>query len=272
MIEPGIYTDLSNDQYHADPAISRSRIMTFRESPYKYWAEYENPEHLKLKPLMGKTEPLIFGNAFHTMMLEPDLFYDLFAVKPEGIDKRTIKGKKEYEEYLIAKGNRTELSMDKIYLLHLMREAIEKHPEALALIQGAQYESSYFWRDANTGLMCKCRPDILHGNMIVDLKTIQSASSRYYQREMVERGYHIQAAMIREGVYQNTGVDIPNVVNICIEKVYPYEIGIKIISESALEAGKKAFFETLIDLNSRMRDNIFPSYQTEFVELPAWAL
>ena len=33
-----------------------------------------------------------------------------------------------------------------------------------------KYEQSFFWQDPATGLLLKARPDILHEDMIVDLK------------------------------------------------------------------------------------------------------
>ncbi len=153
-----------------------------------------------------------------------------------------------------------------------MANAIVNHPHALDLIVDAKYEQSYFWKDPESGLMVKARPDILHLNMIVDLKTIACADSRPYQRAMVDSGYHIQAALVREGIYQLTGKDIPNCINLCIEKVYPWSIGIKIISEAALDEGRKEFKEILMDMRNAFDNNYFPDYEIETVELPRWAM
>ena len=118
--------------------------------------------------------------------------------------------------------------------------------------------------------MIKVRPDILHSNMIIDLKTCQSAVTRRYLFSMLEHGYHIQGAMIREGLNKLRGFDIPNVINICIEKTYPYSIGIKIISEKALEAGKAEFKALLVALKHAIRYNEFSDLDIETIELPEW--
>lgn len=156
-------------------------------------------------------------------------------------------------------------------LIRDMHIALKSHKEAWELIQGAVYEQSYFWEDEHTGIMCKARPDILHDNMIVDLKTCASADSHTFQKTMYMSGYHIQGAMIREGVKQLTSKDIPNVINICIEKTYPYSIGIKIISETALEAGHMKFKQTILDIKNSKAYNQWSDYETEIVELPKWA-
>jgi hypothetical protein len=81
----------------------------------------------------------------------------------------------------------------------------------------------------------------------------------------------VQGAMIREGVKQLTGNDIPTVVNICIEKTYPYAIGIKIISQSALDAGHMKFKNSLLDMKNCMAENKWQSYEPEEVDLPVWS-
>jgi exodeoxyribonuclease VIII len=270
MIEPGMYPHLSNEDYHSDSAISRSGIMTYLDSPYKYWAHYINTNREKKEV----TQSMILGSAFHTFVLEPDKFYRQYVIEPEKVLLKNV-GREAYEDYklkleIMKTDRRILISNSEWDLLCIMHQALEKHSEAWDLIQGAQYEQSYFWQDKESGLMVKCRPDILHNNIIVDLKTIASASSRYYQRRMYESGYHIQGAMIREGIRETTGKDIPNVINVCIEKVYPFEIGIKIISEKALDEGRRKFKAVSLDINHSIVNNTWESYQPETVDLPGW--
>lgn len=272
MIKPGIYPDLSNECYHADPAISRSQIMTYLDSPYKYWSHYVRPD----APIKKQTDAMIFGSAFHTFILEPDKFVQEYAVKPA---QKYLKydGELAYRAYKNAceeleKSSKIILNPEELNLLAQMNDAILDHPQAFDLIQGATYESSYFWEDEHSGLLCKAKPDILHTNMIVDLKTCTNASPRAFQLDMASYGNYIQGAMVREGVKQLTGVDIPTVINICIEKTYPYAIGIYIIDEAALEFGHQKFKQALLDLKRDIGYNKFESYPIETINLPPWAM
>ena len=61
-------------------------------------------------------------------------------------------------------------------------------------------KNHFSWKDEDSGLIVKARPDVLHDNMIVDLKTIRDASVHSYQRDMVDGWYHVQGAMIRDAV------------------------------------------------------------------------
>lgn len=272
MIQPGIYTDLSSEDYHADSAISRSGIMHFLKSPLDYWANYINPH----RPEKKVTKAMELGTAFHMKILEPHLFGKTYASKRPSVLLKDV-GRKKYDEYknynecLIKSGYIT-LENDDYCRLVEMELALRANEKAWALIENATYEQSYFWKDVHSGLMVKSRPDILHNNMIVDLKTCIDASSRAYQREMIQGGYHIQGAMVRDAIYELTGKTINTVLNLCVEKDYPHAIGIKIIGEDALEAGHKKYKQALLDMKACFESDKWESYETEIVELPSWAI
>lgn len=283
----GIYFDLSNESYHADPAISRSGMMLFAESPYRYWANYINPD----RPPKKFTPQMEFGTALHSYILEKEKFDQEYILEPvyEKLPKLVrLKdvGRPVFEAYKAAKAKiefcnemifndfdptgKKILSLEEMNQLILMQMELLKHKEANALLKDAIYESSYFWKDKESGLMVKCRPDVLHDNIIVDLKTCASASSRAYQGAMIDGGYHIQAAIIRDGVRELAGRDIPNAINVCIETKYPYSIGIKIISEDVLAEGRRVYKQILIEMAEAINHNHFPDYEPETVELPKW--
>lgn len=44
IIKPGLYA-LPIEDYHRDPALSRSGLMEFKRSPYHYWYKYINPDY-----------------------------------------------------------------------------------------------------------------------------------------------------------------------------------------------------------------------------------
>jgi PDDEXK-like domain of unknown function (DUF3799) len=290
-MEPGIYADLSNEDYHKDTAISRSGIVMFNDSPFKFWANYINPN----KPEKKETEAMAFGSALHKLVLEPLDFNYEYVLEPEyriGPKKVLLKnaGRPAFEAYkaekakidyindaleedfqakIIEKGLKP-IDKKTFHELTVMSECLYHHAKAKDLLEDALYERSLFWLDKESGLRVKCRPDIWHDNIIVDLKTCVSANSRAYQHSMVDGGYHIQGAMIREGIRELTGKDIPNVLNICIEKTYPYEIGIKVIGEAALNEGRRKFKEILIAIKSAIQHNEWNSYQDETIELPHW--
>ena len=263
-----VYENMSNDDYHGDKAsISRSGIVEFMRSPFHYWNTYLNPD----RPVKEPTEAVIFGSAFHMMILEPHLFVEQYAIRPEGINRTTTKGKLAYAEFEIEAKGKTIIKHEQFELLKNMQRSIQSHQQAWDLIENARYELSYFWKDENSGVLCKARPDILHSNMIVDLKTIADASPKSFQKAMISHCYHLQGAMQIDGVYHCSNVKIDDFICMCVEKTYPFAVGIYLIEKEAIERGRIKYKEILLDIKIALAHNHFPSYETQIVGLPSWA-
>jgi len=270
-IQEGIYTNLHSEDYHGDKnSISRSALMDFKRNPRRYWAKHLNPD----RPVEESKPSWEFGTAFHTLILEPHLFESNYFILPKKVLLKDV-GRELYDEYKNkekeAEGTaKTVLSLEDYERLSAMRDSLYANQRAKGLIEGAVYESSYFWKDEHTGLMVKSRPDILHSNIYVDLKTIDDASPQNFQRNMVKGGYHIQSAMVKDAVKILEGRDLSACINVCVEKDYPHGIGICIIDDTAIEAGHVEYRQTLLDLSASLRDNSFSDYEVQTVGLPKW--
>jgi len=246
--------------------------MDFAESPYRYWANHINPDRPKKEP----TPAMIMGSAFHTICLEFDKFADIYAIEPKKVLLKDV-GRPLYEAYkaeceALEKTSKIVLTPADFDLLHQMKASLFCNEDAKHLIEGATYEQSYFWKDPESGLMVKARPDILHHDIIVDLKSCADASPRAFQRAMMDGGYHWQGAFIQDAVMACEGRFIENVINIAVEKTYPYSIGIYIIGEDALDAGRKQYRALLLDLKRSLSDNKWPDFEAQTIGLPAWAI
>lgn len=271
--DEGVYQNMPIEEYHGDKnSISRSGIMAFDESPYRYWAKYLNPDRPKEEP----TEAMLYGSAVHSFILEPRKFEEEYFVLPrkvllKDVGREIFNQAKLLEIQAIESGKKL-ISYSDWLKLSDISAALNANKQAMELIQGAIYEQSYFWTDPGSGLMLKARPDILHDQMIVDLKTCADASPRGFQRAMVQGGYHLQGAMIQEAVQAREGRWIPNVINIAVEKTYPYSIGIYIIDEDALEAGRAKYKQIALDIKHYIGHNEpWPDYRVQTIELPSWA-
>ena len=65
--EPGVYFGLTDDVYHADPALGSTDIKTLAFSPCDYWFKSPlNPERTDAEP----TPAQAFGSAVHKLVLE----------------------------------------------------------------------------------------------------------------------------------------------------------------------------------------------------------
>lgn len=287
----GCYETMENETYHAIKThISRSSIMDYDKSPYTYWAKHLNPD----RPKKDSTAAMQLGSAFHTMILEPDLFEHYYAVEPtiEPLPKVGLLRDLGKEAYTLQKQIREKqaalnqeilgefelTSVGKIILtaaeyenLCAMSAKIHKNEQAMQLVEGARIEHSFFWQDAHSGLLLKARPDILHENMIVDLKTTSDASPRAFQNEMVKYGYHVQFAMIRDAVEAIEGRRISNFINIVIETKYPYNMAIYVIDEFAVDEGQVKYKNICLDMKRSLEENTFNDYGIQTIGLPKWA-
>lgn len=266
---PYMFTTMDIDTYHSCPGISRSSLMAFKKAPIHYWHQYLNPLAIKAAP----TEEMVFGNAVHSYILEPHEFHNRYRVYTKK-ERRSKLGKSYYEsEKLAAAGTGRELITDEQYeQIQNIEEAIREHNIAHMLIKDAAYEHSIFWRDPETALVCKARPDIWkkedgHTQYIADLKTTNDASLDAFKRDAYKHGYYLQAVMLREALKHLKGEDNVDVVFICVEKTEPYAIGCYQPGLDILEKTQSQYHELLWGLKQCQEAGEWPSYGNVVVEL-----
>ena len=263
----GIYHEISNANYHASAGISRSGMMEFKRAPIFYWHKYLNPDYKHEAP----SAAMEFGTAVHAFILEPEKFAEeYFVMEKNPFHGATKAGKIFKAEQLELVGNKTIITQANFDILLDMAASIKENPQTDGLITGALYEQSIYWTDKDTGLLCKARPDILHSNFIVDLKTADDASEYKFQRSVYHFGYHVQMAMLREGVLQTTGKDIKDFIFLVIEKSAPYATAIYTLDESFLDRGLNEFKLILLQMKNCFDENVWPSYPSKNICLPAY--
>lgn len=256
-----IDTNMPADAYHATDAVSASLLKQIAKSP----------AHAKayLQQQQEPTPAMLFGTAFHTCVLESERFDNEYAVF-EG-DKRTKDGKATYER-LVSEG-KTIISASDYATITAMASAIGDHPAASKLVRGdGKTEVSMFWDDDETGLACKCRPDIWlmrgAGSVIVDLKTTEDASPEGFSRSIQTYGYGIQAAHYLAG----SGADA--FLFVAVEKKAPFAVAVYELDPLSLEICEKQR-RGLLEYWANCREaEMYPAYSDEcqMISLPAWAM
>jgi hypothetical protein len=182
----------TNEQYHADPAISASHLKAVMQSPYHYWSRFLDPQ----RPTVEPTSAMRLGSLAHCAVLEPDELSKRYAIAP---DRRSNAGKAAAAE-MSANGIEA-VSEPEMALALSMADAVRQHPYAAALLADGKAEQSFWWDDKATGQRCKCRPDWYQGTTIVDLKTCQDASPNAFARACATFAYHTQAAHYLNGTF-----------------------------------------------------------------------
>ncbi|MGR3179898.1 MAG: PD-(D/E)XK nuclease-like domain-containing protein [Candidatus Anammoxibacter sp.] len=174
---PGIYMNLSNDRYHADPALGHSGIPKLIRSPMEYWlASSLNPDREE------KTNDWFqWGKDLEMLLLEPAAFRNTYTIQPRealDIDKK-IMSNYDYDALKQAVG------------------VINGLKKAKQMLAGGYAQVSIFWRDKETGIMLKTRHDQFKPMYTVDVKTSRDIGAQRLFWDSKKYGYNIQDAMYR---------------------------------------------------------------------------
>lgn len=254
--------DIPNEVYHSSRAVSRSQLMHLKDSPLHFWYFVLNPN---AEPRV-ETKPMKFGSAFHTYVLEPEAFKERYyiAIRPSGTG---MKAEKERQKAIA--GHRELLWQDEFDKLKVIAEAIKNNPDIKPLLERQLVvEHSLFWKEPETGLMVKCRPDAIANDCVLDLKSAYDASFYKFRSAAYDGGYHIQAAMIREAFKIIFDIDLKSFILLTAEKTPPYISVPYPMSEELIDRGEVEYKQLMIKLAECMETNKWPGYPPELLTLP----
>lgn len=243
--------------YHAHPALGSSRLREIIKSPAHFHAN-----------LRRETEALALGSLVHTLVLEPGAFDERYVVTPK-IDGRTKEGKAA--KAALASDPRIAVDLDTMAEADACAVSIMGHV-VYRQIRDAQVEHTVFWTDAETGIECKARFDVV-GPWLVDLKTTRDASPKGFQRAIATYGYHIQAAHYMAGAIAN-GMEPRGFLFACVETSPPYLAAGYVLGNPSLEQGESERKEALATYAKCLSEDRWPGYNNdriEVIDLPAWA-
>lgn len=227
----------TNEEYHSGEGVSKSDLDLIHACPEKYRYKKDHPGD-------DQTPALLFGSAVHKLILEPEGFYDEYAVFPD-CDKRTKDGKAMYHNFLDRLNGRTEIAESDLAVMLSMRDAVMQHSKARTLLTGGVTETSYYWKDLRTGTLCKCRPDKVNRGYIIDLKTTADASPEGFEKSMMKYRYHVQAAWYLRGYEAATGIKPEGFIFIAVEKKPPFSVAVYLCGDVTAEIGAREADEDL---------------------------
>ena|SRR5882757_10046847 len=179
--QPGIYFKMSNEDYHNDKSLSNSGMGKLLNNPQKFYdASPLNPGREA-----PDTKTLKRGRQFHTLFLEPEIFFDEWGIKSNPAGKKPLQT--TTEEGMIGEGDYKDMkcAIDKF-----------KRDEKLNyLFDNGFSEVSIFWVDEKTGVPCRARIDKLGLIFTLDAKTTRDCSPNSLKFSIPDYGYHRQNAM-----------------------------------------------------------------------------
>jgi len=256
-MKPGIYSGISNADYHRDPALGSTSLKTLAtRTPAHY-------QHDKTHPKFS--DAFTLGTAAHSVILEDSI---------EGIDvvpadNWLSKVAKEAKAASLSEG-RQPLLLKEFDQVLAIRNSVMAHPIARDLLTGHKAEESVFWDE--DGLMRKCRPDAWKPGMLVDLKTTRSADPNEFGKTAHEFGYHQSAAHYIDGVKAATGEELPFHF-VLVEKTAPYFVSVVELDIEAVNIGRQLNDRAKRIYRECVESGTWPGYtNADLISLPMWAI
>lgn len=235
---------------------------------------------------------VMVGTAAHSLVLE-DRWPDTFRIFPETYETTLRSGEVKsrpfpvsgarrdaWAEDALANGAEAVLSVEDAQVATRTACAVAEHVEARALLERCPYrEISFYWRDDETGLLLRVRPDAVCDGL-VDLKTTSTdIGPDAWSKTIVARGYHVSAALYRDVVRSVLGADPGPMTHIVASTKAPHHVRVYEIGEDTEELGRRAYRRALgmyADWLDDAAENGWawagPSREIETIEAPAWAL
>ncbi len=255
---------LPEAQYRAAEGISKSAL--------DYIAPPRTPAHYKAYIdglLKVETTPAMrLGSMIHRAILEPDTVKGAWVVRPEGMVFTTKEGR----EWKAAQ-TLPIITADEAATITGMRDSVHAHPAVKRVLANAKTEVSLF-ANGEDGVLRKARIDALpeSGNVIVDVKSCQSADPDMMAKSVASYRYDVQAAYYLD-ICRLLGIDKSEFLFVCVEKQPPYAVAVYALDQDAIEWGRKQYQRDLAAIRNCEAEDHWPAFTTDIttLALPAWA-
>ncbi|GAW36982.1 exodeoxyribonuclease 8 [Roseovarius sp. A-2] len=316
----GIFAGKSNAEYHGGPGVSKSSLDVVRRSLAHFkFAQEQRAAGAERE----ETAAMVVGSAEHGVLLEPDQFEKEFALPFDGSQwpdalATTDDLKARLKEHgLPVSGKKSDLIdrlreadpsvqiLDDLKAMHAeeaagktiltpaqwrdvrgMRDAALEHPKMRKLLTDprGKAELSAYWRDEETGLLCRCRPDLWVGDVVFDLKTTDDAREHSFERSVEKFRYYVQAPFYLDGLrkaIEQSGQRLPEGLEVpkhfvfgAVEKKAPYLNAVYVLDPISMEIGRREIREDLNALADAIGRDQWPGYSRDIrpIGLPAWRL
>lgn len=261
--------ELTNEQYHSDrSAVSSSSLKLVIEKSPKTFLAAHNGKLRKESPAFR------IGSALHMAILEPELFQKKFVIQPEFSGKGAVAAKADWR--LSIASDAVILKQEEYDDLQEMINSVLSHQDACNILKNGKAEQSGFFRDMDTGIKCRIRPDFFHfgHHALLDIKTTTDVRAEQFMKSIWNYRYDFQMGMYCEGIQLITGKAVQYPLILAVEKKAPFECALYLCDEALMTKGLGDFKIAIQRLKQCIDENMFDSYQRKIqpISLPHWAL
>ncbi|AZY48827.1 exonuclease VIII [Bordetella avium] len=267
---PCVIEDQPIEQYHGGPGISKTGLDRINVSPANFYDLTMNPARPPEPERKGQLE----GQLAHCAILEPEEFATRYAVGPDVI--RSTKEWKVFEAALPAgvigiKPDQRETAMRQA-------EAVRRLPDVAEALAAGVAESSAYWIDQETGVLCRCRPDWCHpagesGVILLDVKTFSDASPHEFSRQIARKRYHVQDAFYTDGYAAASGKSVLAFIFVAVQDAWPFAASAVMLDPRSQDQGRRDYRRNLITYAECLTSGNWPGFGQgiHLASLPNWA-
>lgn len=288
-------------RYRKAPGISSTEIKTFaNQSAAHYHDRYYGEPAIRVE-----SAAMVLGLLVHCLVLEPEQVKQRYQVLDDADNSalRTVPQLREWlrNRELSQTGSKQELTerilqhdpgapiwsviQDRMKQRHCrlvksnvmhqaqrMASSITNHETVRALLEHGEAEVSVWGKHEATGLLTKCRPDLLHssGNLCIDLKTCQCAAPRRFVRTIIDLGYDLQQAHYIETL-NSAGIHVDTFVFVAVESEPPYLTQVYLLDQKAADAAVTRWNCIMNRLKTCLDNDHWPGYTSDTeITMPKW--
>jgi exodeoxyribonuclease VIII len=249
------------EAYFDAPGVNWSTLKHLRDSPQAYQYALHNPP--------ADRAAFAIGRAVHTLVFEPELFGQEYAIWTEG-DRRG----KAWAEFKAEHEGLTILKAAEADECAAMATAVRQNPLVQPYLDGGVCEQPVFWTDAETGIACKAKPDWVMPDtrVLLDLKTARGIEARRFGNEAARMGYHLQLAHYANGIEAAYGWKPQRQLIVAVEKAAPYDVAVFEVGPDDAWLAASDVRELLHQLKECTDAGRWPGRYTQVqaLQLPAW--
>lgn len=260
------------EEYHADKThVSASSLKEAVRSSPKHFL------HAFTAASKKPTDAMNLGRLAHMAVLEGAKFAERYVVLPE-FEAPTLDGKmskqskaaKEMRDEFVRSLPDTAVLVTKQEQEKItgMIESILSHQKASDFLLSGISELSGYYRDDDTGINCRVRPDFMctRRGIIAEFKTTENCSEDSFRWDVFGDGkrsywYDFQLAMQVEGFRQIEGRAPEVAAWVAVESAPPYDVAVHVATIPVLDIGQIKYRRALKLLRECITSEKWPGRQ-----------
>lgn len=274
MTSEGIYSNVSESDYRSSPGISQSELKEFGASA--------TPLHYKTRKPKEATADMQLGTLCHTAILQPELFDQSYHLRPDeythDVKGKTVmkpwhNGAEVCKAWMESHSDKIIATKDTIAKVNKIAARIRYIPEFKGALDVGQREVAFVKRDEETGLLLKCRCDLVATDAsgitwIFDLKKVQRGGATHseFSNSAANYGYFIQAAFYIYVTGATKFVFVP------FDDDDPFDACLFEPDYDSIVMGRRQWRKLLDSYATCLKEDLWPGYPSfiQRLEAPKW--